>query len=95
MLFPDDTVSQRSHSSHSTSGCSSMAPQGNHGNREPSRDPAKRRRESGENSIGTQTPPPQPEAKRPRCKLRKYRKGTGTWKIEQCGFTKEYCVQKM
>ena len=68
IVLTDDTVSQRSHSSHSTSGCSSMAPQNNHGNRVPSQDLAKRRRESGEFTVGTQTPPPQPQAKRPRCK---------------------------
>ena len=64
----DDSLSRRSNSSHSTSGCSSMVPPSG-GSTEPRQD-TKRRRSSGESGMsrGTQTQPASQEHKRARCK---------------------------
>lgn len=66
VLAQDDSLSRRSNSSHSTSGCSSMVPPSG-GSTEPRQD-TKRRRSSGESGMsrGTQTQPASQEHKRAR-----------------------------
>lgn len=64
MLLSEDTMSQRSDSSKSTSGCSSMIPQAEAG---PSRE--QKRKASGDTNASTSPAQEQPVSKRQKCAL--------------------------